>query len=147
MITNITVLTEKIYKKYIMKRTVTTLLLILSLVFASYAQEPQTAKPTHDTEILRRVDIMDIEGKIVKNVSVTMKSISPDHIINDHERVKVTIKNANGKTIWKKTLKNSYLYIFPGGQIQIGPASFDKIVIRRENGIFYGMIREKEGVF
>ena len=91
---------------------------------------------------------MDIEGDIFKNVVVTMKSMSPDYLL-DKYRVRVTIVDADGKKVWKKTLKNVYLYVFSDGQVQIGKQNFNQIVIRKpsDNGDYFGIIREKEGVF
>lgn len=129
-----------------MKKLVTILFLMLSFVFASYAQESEEIGPSRNTEIMRKVDIMDIEGKIVQNVSVTMKSMPLDLLL-DYSRVKVKIIDTDGNTIWKKTLKKAYLYIFSNGQIQIGKPRFPKIVIWPQNGGYCGAIREKEGVY
>ncbi|MBO5611273.1 MAG: hypothetical protein J5918_01605 [Prevotella sp.] len=132
-----------------MKHFVTILFLILSLSISGFAQEPESAKPLTDTEVLRKVAIMDIEGQIYDNVVVTMKSTSPDYIITDKYKVKVTITDANGKKIWKKTLKNVFLYVFSDGQVQVGKQNFDRILIRKSSltGDFIGKIREKEGIY
>lgn len=132
-----------------MKHFVTILFLILSLSISGFAQEPESAKPLTDTEVLRKVAIMDIEGQIYDNVIVTMKSTSPDYIITDKYKVKVTITDANGKKIWKKTLKNVFLYVFSDGQVQVGKQNFDRILIRKSSltGDFIGKIREKEGIY
>lgn len=78
-----------------------------------------------------------------------MKSTSPDNIITDKYKVKVTITDANGKKIWKKTLKNVFLYVFSDGQVQVGKQNFDRILIRKSSltGDFIGKIREKEGIY
>ncbi|MBU2915998.1 hypothetical protein [Reichenbachiella agariperforans] len=120
-------------------------LAILLFSFKTFSQE--TSKPLTDTEIMRNVLIMDIEGKEYENVKVTMKSISPDYFISDYYKVKVTVENSDGQKVWKKTLKNVYLYVFSNGQIQVGQQNFDKIVIQNVSGSFYGIIREKEGVY
>ncbi len=54
-----------------------------------------------------------------------MKSTSPDYFITDKYKVKITITDANGKKIWKKTLKNVFLYVFSDGQVQVGKRHFD----------------------
>jgi hypothetical protein len=119
---------------------------ILTLTTGLFAQE--TAKPMTDTEIERNVSIMDIEGKEYENVKVTLKSISPDYFISDIYKVKVTIVDMNGNVVWKKTLKNDYLYVFSSGQIQVGKPNFDKILIQKNSsGTYSGKIREKEGIY
>lgn len=119
---------------------------IFSLTTKVLAQE--TAKPMINTEIMRNVTLIDIEGKEYNNVKVTFKSLSPDYFISDSYRVKVVIVSDEDKTIWKKTLKNVYLYVFPSGQIQVGKPNFDKIVISKSyNGDYIGKIREKEGIY
>ena len=132
-----------------MKRFVAILFLTLSFAISGFAQEPESAKPLTDTEVVRRVAIMDIEGQLYDNVVVTMKSTSPDYLITDKFKVKVTITDSNGKKVWKKTLKNAFLYVFSSGQVQVGKQNFLQILIRKSSstGDFLGVIREKEGVF
>lgn len=129
-----------------MKHLFLILLSVLSFSLSAIGQE--TARPLKDTEIERRVAIMDIEGKYYENVVVTLKSTSPDYFFTDKYKVKVKIVDEKGKTIWKKTLKNVFLYVFSDGQIQVGKQNFDQIVIHKSSyGDFYGKIREKEGIF
>lgn len=125
------------------------LLIFLFFNFTTSLFSQETAKPMTNTEIERNVSIMDIEGKKYENVKVTLKSISPDYFISDIYKVKVTIVDVNGKIVWKKTLKNVYLYVFSSGQIQVGKPNFDKIVIYKNeySGTFTGKIREKEGIY
>ena len=122
---------------------------MLSLTSSCFAQEHETTSPLTDTEVMRKVSIIDIEGKLYENVVVTMKSTSPDYFITDKYKVKVTIVDANGKKVWKKTLSNVYLYVFSSGQVQVGKRNFDQIVIWKSSstGDFIGKIREKEGVY
>ena len=114
-----------------------------------FAQEVETTKPLTDTEVVRKVALLDVEGKDYYNVVMTFKSISPDYFITDKYKVKVTVKDLEGKTVWQKTLKNVFLYVFSDGQIQVGQKKFNQIIVQksRENGAFYGMVREKEGVY
>jgi len=125
------------------------LLVFLFFNFTTSLFSQETTKPLTDSEIERNVSIMDIEGKEYENVKVTLKSISPDYFISDKYRVKVTIVDVSGKIIWKKNLKNVYLYVFSSGQIQVGKPNFDKIVIYKNDysGTFRGKLREKEGVY
>jgi hypothetical protein len=140
--------TETLSNKTIfMKLRILLIFLLFNLTTTLFAQE--TAKPMIDTEIERSVSVMDIEGKKYENVKVTLKSISPDYFISDIYRVKVTIVDMKGKVVWKKTLKNVYLYVFSSGQIQVGKPNFDKIVIYKNDysDTFTGKIREKEGIY
>ena len=131
-------------------------LIFISFIFLSslcYAQEEigtEYSSPSRDTEIVRKCNWIDIEGKLYDNVSVIMKSTSPDYFISDKYKVRILVKDQNGKKIYKKTFNNSYLYIYSNGQIQIGKPKFNQIVIKRlesDENWWYGIIREKEGVF
>jgi hypothetical protein len=129
-----------------MKPKILLILLIFNFTTSLFSQE--TTKPLTDTEIERNVSSMDIEGKVYENVKVTLKSISPDYFISDIYKVKVTIVDMEGKTVWKKTLKNVFLYVFSSGQIQVGKPNFDRILIKKNySGSYIGTIREKEGVY
>lgn len=127
-------------------------LLLMVMFVASItmvAQEPETARPLTDTEVVRRVALLDVEGKYYYDVVMTFKSTTPDYFITDKYKVKVSVKNNEGKTVWKKTLKNVFLYVFSSGQIQVGKQNFDMIVVQKskETGDFIGIVREKEGVY
>ena len=108
------------------------------------AQERETTKPLLGIEIERKVAILDIEGDDYYDVIMTFKS-NYDFFAT----VKVTVTDSEGKKIWKKTLKNVYLYVFSNGQIQVGKQNFDMIVVQKskKQNDFIGVIREKEGVF
>lgn len=124
------------------------LLIFLSFTLTTSLISQETTTPLTDTEIMRNVSRMDIEGKEYENVNVTLKSISPDYFISDIYKVKVTILDTEGKAVWKKTLKNVFLYVFSNGQIQVGKPNFNMILIQKNvSGSFSGMIREKEGVY
>ena len=123
-------------------------LVFLVFHFTTSLFSQETTKPLTDTEIERNVSILDIEGKEYKNVKVTFKSISPDYYFSDKHKVKVTIVDMDDKKVWKKTLKNTFLYVFSNGQIQVGRPNFNKILIQKnDSGSFIGKIREKEGVY
>lgn len=127
-------------------------LLLMVMFVASItmvAQEPETARPLTDTEVVRRVALLDVEGKYYYDVVMTFKSTTPDYFITDKYKVKVSVKNNEGKTVWKKTFKNVFLYVFSTGQVQVGKQNFDMIVVQKskETGDFIGIVREKEGVY
>ncbi|MBR1655464.1 MAG: hypothetical protein IJ698_03475 [Prevotella sp.] len=132
-----------------MKKAFLLLLFLLSCNIGTFAQEAEKARPLTDTEIVRRVALLDIEGKYYYDVVMTFKSISPDHIITDKYKVKVNVKDSDGKKIWKKTLKNAFLYVFSNGQIQVGKRNFDQVIVQKseKTGDFIGVVREKEGVY
>ena len=127
--------------------------LLLMLMFVGsltmVAQEPESARPLTDTEVVRRVARVDLEGKYFYDVVMTFKSTTPDYLITDKYKVKVTVTDSAGKKVWKKTIKNVFLYVFSSGQIQVGKQNFDVIVVQKdkETGYFFGIVREKEGVF
>ena len=103
-----------------------------------------------NAELIRKVLSLDIEGKLYTDVVVAIKSNSPDHFFSEKYRVKVKVMDSDGKTVWNKTMKNVYLYVFSNGQVQVGKPNFDKLVIysdKRDNKYEKGIIREKEGVY
>ena len=130
-----------------MKRLITLLLILLTTVASCFPQE--SVKPTLDAEIVRRVAAMDIEGKYYYSVVVTLKSNSPDFVFINKSKVKVTIKDIRGTTIYKRTFKKAFMYLFSNGQVQVGRPTYDQLLITKssDSGDFVGMIREKEGVY
>ena len=130
-----------------MKRFLTVWVLMLSLSFSGFAQEPEF-EPLHDTKIVRKVVNMNIEGENFQNVVVTMKSISPNFFSNK-PRVRITIVDADGKKVWKKTMKDVYLYVFSNEQVQIGNYNFYRLLIQKSTYYegFWGLIREQDGVY
>ena len=115
------------------------LLIIMFTNSLAFAQsELKTAKP-----------LTDIEGKYYEDVTMSFKSITSDYFISDKYKVKVKVVDKNGKSIYKKTLKNVFLYVFSNGQIQVGKKNFDQIVVSKskETDENIGIIREKEGVY
>jgi len=133
------------------KATFIKLRILLIFLFSNFTTSlfsQETTKPLTDAEIMRNVSKMDIEGKEYENVKITLKSISPDYYFSDKHKVKVTIVDMDGKEVWKKTLKNVFLYVFSDGQIQVGKPNFNKILITKNgSGSFNGKIRESEGVY
>lgn len=132
-----------------MKKIVLMMLFLISCSANIIAQEPETTRPLTDTEVVRRVALLDLEGKYYYNVVMTFKSTTPDYFITDKYKVKVTVKDSDGKNVWKKTLKNVFLYVFSNGQIQVGKSNFNQILVQKgkETGDFFGVVREKEGVY
>lgn len=132
-----------------MRYVVTLLVVFLStLVFAQEEKERESTTPLYDIEVTRKVDFMIIEDKTYEDVTVKLKSISPDYILKDKFRVQVTLTNNKGKKIWKKTLKNVYLYMFSHGEIHVRNQHFLQLLILKneEKNVYFGIINEKEGI-
>ncbi len=124
-------------------------LLMSANCFAQNGTEPETSKPSFDTEIVRKCASLDIEGKDYRDVLVTIKSISPDYFFTDKYKVKIIVEDENGNRVYRKTLNNAYLYIYSNGQIQVGKPKFNQVIIRRGTlleDMWFGLIREKEGI-
>ena len=126
-----------------MKKLIVLLIFSLSFGWFVFAQnnndETEKASPMQNAELIRKVCFLDIEGEVYTDVVVAIKY-----------RVKVKVTDSNGKTVWNKTMKNAYLYVFSDGQIQIGRPKFSQLVIysgKRANKYEKGIIREKEGVY
>ena len=121
------------------------LLFAMLLTFTSNVFAQEKAKPLIDQEVMRRVALIDVEGTTYENVVVSMKSTSSV----GKDKVKVVITDSKGEKIWKKTLKNVFLYVFSNGQVQVGKRGFVQIVIDKSSytGDFIGKIREKEGIY
>lgn len=141
-----------------MKKSVTLLLffLVCSLGFGqSSGDGNERVSPTYGEEIQRRVSVLRIvedgHDNIWRDALVVLKSNTPDYFFTDKGNVKVqvTVPMPEGeKVVFKKKFKDSYLYIFRSGQIQVGKPNFDKLVITpKKDGLTYGEINEKEGVY
>lgn len=80
-----------------MKPKILLIFLFLNCSVNLFSQEK--AKPMSDTEIMRNVLKMDIEGKEYENVKVTFKSVSPDYYFSNVDKVKVIIVDMEGKEV------------------------------------------------
>ncbi|MDE5551313.1 MAG: hypothetical protein K2I99_08220 [Bacteroidaceae bacterium] len=142
----------QIINTYVLGRQKMFVLLLITLFTNSwtFAQNiPETTKPLTDMEVVRKVARLDIEREYYEDVIISFKSITPDYFISDKYKVKVKVVDKNGKSIYKKTLKNVFLYVFSDGQIQVGRKNFDQIVVSKSKTTddYTGIIREKEGVY
>lgn len=121
---------------------------ILLLLMATFTIACSFAQS--DTEIVRRCCFMIVERKFYKDCVVTLKSISPNHF-TDKYKVKVLVTDENGKKVYKKTFKNSHLYISGEGEIEVGQGNFLQLNIFRVKGrikdSWSGEINEKEGIY
>ena len=135
-----------------MKKIILLMLLMLPMAVVVQSEEPEKSFPSRDTEIVRRCSLIDIEGEYYHDVVVTLKSYYKESEsllgIKGGYRVKVIVKDGNGKKIYKKTFKNSNLYIFRGGHVQVGKPKFHQMIIEQwESDYWFGKIREKEGIW
>lgn len=130
-----------------MKKTL--LLFAMLLTFTSNVFAQEEAKPLIDQEVMRKVALIDIEGATYENVIVSMKSASLDDFITGKNKVEVVITDSQGEKIWKKTLKNVFLYVFSNGQVQVGQRGFNQIVIFKSSltDDFGGIVRERKGIY
>lgn len=125
-----------------MKRLLLLLVLFLSMAIG-YAEE---TPPLYDVKIERHVGIAMIGDKLYKDVDVTVKSNNPVPGWTE-SAVRINVKDAEGKTVYKKKFYNLYLYVFSSGQIQVGKLNFNVAVITKKTGEWYAIINEKEGVY
>ena len=124
-------------------------MLTINNVGFAQSDEFKNVMPLTDTEIVRKVTILDIEGQNYENVAVTMKSNQPDFVFTDKFKVKVTVTDTSGAKVWNKTFKNSFLYVFSNGLIKIGKPNFSQMIICKlsDDGEWVGQVREKEGLY
>ena len=138
------------FKEFSGIRKITLLVIMfLTSTFAFTQSEPETTTPLTDMEVVRKVAILDIEGEIHEDVIISFKSTTPDYFIKDKYKVKVKVVDKKGKSVYKKTFKNAFLYVFSNGQIQVGKPNFNQILITKSElmNSNIGIIREKEGVY
>lgn len=94
-----------------MKKIFLLILIIFSCGVSAIAQENEKTLPMDNTEIVRKVPLLDLEGNLYHDVVMTFKSKSPESNWSRKYIVKVTIKDINGNLIWKKHLK-TYIYMY-----------------------------------
>lgn len=138
------------FKEFSGIRKITLLVIMfLTSTFAFTQSEPGTTTPLTDMEVVRKVAILDIEGEIHEDVIISFKSTTPDYFITDKYKVKVKVVDKKGKSVYKKTFKNAFLYVFSNRQIQVGKPNFNQILITKSEltNSNIGIIREKEGVY
>ena len=92
------------------------LILFFAITIISLAQE--TAKPSYGVTIERPVVVAQINGTFYNNVVVELKAADTTDLFA--EGVKITVKDENGKKIYKKRFSKSRLYAFSDGDIEVG---------------------------
>lgn len=126
--------------------------LMLMPAFCRAQQSEVSVEKVHasySTEIQRKVETLDIDGKEYSDVLMTFKSGSGESDENNKGSVAVKVKSReSGKTLYSRRLKHSALFIFSTGQIQVGRQNFRKVVVYPVGGGKYkGEINEMEGVY
>lgn len=92
------------------------LILLFATTVLSFAQE--TVKPSYGVTTERLVVVAQINETFYKNVVVELKAAGITDLFADG--VKITVKDENGKKIYKKRFSKSYLYAFSDGTIEVG---------------------------
>ena len=123
------------------------MLSLLLLPIIAIAQEAEKAKPTFGVKVERNVDFAIIEGEAYQNVVVEFNAAAIDDIFK--EGVKITVKDSNGKKIFKKRFSNSYLYGFSDGAIQVGKGNVLTQVILSKSSLTgkWSMEIKEKGIY
>lgn len=93
----------------------------------------QTSTPLFDSLVVRVVDVLEIDRKMLDDVSVSLQAIPPhynqiDNFV-DYFSVRVIVRNRNGKRVWKKLFKMAYLFELRSGQVQVRKSDDENFVI------------------
>ena len=125
------------------------MMLVTSIAGFAQSGESEKAKPMTGAEIVRKCSTFDIEGHVYEDVVIKIKSNDPDMLFTYKSKVKVSATNTSGISVWSKTFKNAYLYVYSTGQIQVGRPNFNQLVIQKSHfsETWIGMVREKEGIY
>lgn len=142
-----------------MRYVVTLLVFFLStIVFAQEKKESESTFPSVDTEIERKCSFIDIEGKYYYDAVISLKSNKCNpfmyRLLNPRQKsnVKVIVRDKNGKKIYKKVIKNTFLYIHSDGTISVAmPPELLKLKVIKDDRFgdieWLCIIREKEGIW
>jgi len=115
----------------------------------SFAQEGERAYPVKgELKVMRHLESVDIEGEIYESVDFIVKNMKPSSSVSTgNNKVEVEIRQGK-KSIYYNCFKNSYLYIYSTGQLQVGQPNFYLVIIYpEEGGKFTGIIRAETGVY
>ena len=93
------------------RKTKMVVLLVMMFFASSLAcaqNEPKTAKPLVGVEVVRKVALLDIEGKYYQDVVMSFKPVAPDDFIASKYRVRMKVVDNTGKSIYKKTFRDVF---------------------------------------
>ena len=127
-----------------MKRIIFLLITCMTMAFG-YAQEDEPIKirPLEIKDIVRQCVIMDIEGVVFKDVSVTVD--------DENVQYRITVTEKNGKKIYEKTFANCTI-TYNGKSVALWRRNSEILMVHffyRDNEDmkgWYGAVREKLGV-
>ena len=127
-----------------MKRIIFLLIACMTMAFG-YAQddEPIKIRPLEIKDIVRQCVIMDIEGVVFKDVSVTVD--------DENVQYRITVTGKNGKKIYEKTFANCTI-TYNGKSVALWRRNSEILMVHffyRDNEDmkgWYGAVREKLGV-
>lgn len=109
----------------------------------TYAQGE--VNPSFNVNVEKIVAHFDIEGKGYDNVAASFTSKNTEK----KNTVTIIVVNDKRKKVYKKTISNSFLYVYPNGQIEVGKPDFTQVVVGESNvssNRWIGKIRIKTGV-
>ena len=103
----------------------------------------ETVEPSKDALVEKTLKTLDINGVTYNDVVVNMQSMSPGFWGSTKFTVKVTVLNNAGKKIYKKKMKNVYLYQFSDGQVKVANGDYQPLYIQvSPNGELTGTLQE-----
>ena len=113
----------------------------MMLAFTSVMAE--TVEPSKDALVEKTLKSLDINDVTYNDVVVNMQSVSPGFWGSTKYSVKITVLNNAGKKIWKKKLKNVFLYQFSDGQVKVANGDYQPLWIQvSPNGELTGTLKE-----
>lgn len=125
------------------------LTVMLLMALPTWAQsKKEIAKPLIGEEIVRKVALIDIDGRRFENVIVSLKSKAPNFVVSNKFRVKVQVYDQAGNRVYKNTFSSMALYVYTDGQIQVSGNNMTTVVITpsKLSEDLIGVIREHTGV-
>lgn len=123
------------------------LILLFATIFTDFVNA-QTGdgyiRPSYKQELTIPCDVVDVDGKYYLCANVYIQSNNPDFIITK-PKVKIIVKDDKENIVYKKTFKESYLYVGKEGII-VGTPEISRVVIKRGDSDYAQTckIREKE---
>lgn len=129
-----------------MKRIFYILFIVLFSLNINAQQKDSVEKssPLIGVEVDRNCYQLDIEGVVFNDVLIGFYCYY-NTLWFRYETNVVVMKGK--KKIYKKKFKNSYLYVFNDGQVQVGQPKFRQIVVGKIGSDYYGKIRQFEGLY
>jgi len=111
--------------------------------FAQDNSKNERVSPTFGVKIERECYFVSLEKDGYNNVTVELDAAELGDLFK--EGVKVTVRDKDGKKIYKKRFSKSYLYAFSSGLIQVGKgdALTQVTIYKSTSGDWIAVIKEK----